>query len=131
VQGVDTNVLVRHIMQDDATQSALASRWIGGLSTDAPAYISQVVLVELCWVLERCYDLSREQIAQALDAVMRTRQFRVENLECAWRALKVFQAQTCDFSDCLIAQTCADAGAAQTWTFDKQAAKSAGMTLLR
>jgi len=54
--GLDTNVLVRYLAQDDARQSAIATRWIEEeLSPSQPGFVSLVVLVEVCWVLQRLY----------------------------------------------------------------------------
>ena len=54
--GVDTNVLVRYIVQDDVEQSKIASRFIEGLiSSSKPGFVNQIVLCELVWVLKRAY----------------------------------------------------------------------------
>lgn len=63
--GIDTNILVRYIAQDDLAQSRLATRLIETeCSAATPGYISLVVLVELVWVSESCYDAGRSDIAQ-------------------------------------------------------------------
>ncbi len=128
--GLDTNVLVRYIMQDDAKQSVKASKLIESLGEPDRGYIGLVAVVELVWVLSSCYDLSREQIAQALDALLRTKQFVVEHADQVVRALRVFKASKADFSDCLIERSAAQAGCEKTVTFDIGAARHAGMTLL-
>src|SRR5690348_17516308 len=60
--GLDTNVLVRCVMQDDPRQSQKASRLIESLTSEAPGFVPLVALIELVWVLTSCYDLTREQI---------------------------------------------------------------------
>ncbi len=88
--GLDTNVLVRYIMQDDPKQSPKASQLIDALDDTNRGFVSLVSVVELVWVLSACYDLKREQIAQALDVMLRTRQFAVEQTDQVLRALRVF-----------------------------------------
>ena len=68
--GLDTNVLVRYIMQDDAKQSALANKLIEGLREDAPGYITIVSIIELAWVLESAYALNRSQIIEVFQRIM-------------------------------------------------------------
>ena len=61
--GLDTNVLVRYIAQDDIAQSAKASALIESLTADEPGYVTQVALVEVVWVLSSLYAADRVQIA--------------------------------------------------------------------
>ena len=128
--GLDTNVLVRYIMQDEPAQSAKATALIESLDAAAPGFIPLVCVVELYWVLTSCYDLSDAQVASALDVLVRTRQFVVEGVDVVVRALRVFQAGKADWPDCLIERSAAHAGCSQTVTFDKGAARHAGMVLL-
>jgi len=129
--GLDTNVLVRYIMQDDPKQSLKASKLIESLGEPDRGYISLVAVVELAWVLSSCYDLSREQLALALEAMLRTKQFVVEHADQVVRALRVFKASKADFADCLIERSASHAGCERTVTFDVGAAKHAGMTLIQ
>ena len=128
--GLDTNVLVRYIMQDDVKQSAKATKLIESLIDTGHGYITLVSVIELVWVLSTCYDLTRDQVAQALDAVLRTKQFMVEQAEQAIRALRTFKAGNADFADCLIERLASHAGCEKTMTFDTGAARHAGMTLI-
>nr|WP_315184193.1 type II toxin-antitoxin system VapC family toxin [uncultured Albidiferax sp.] len=128
--GLDTNVLVRYIMQDDPKQSAQASALIDALDAADTGYITLVSIVELVWVLSFSYDLSRAQVAAALDAIVRTKQFKIEAADQVVRALRVFKAGKADFADCLIERSAAQAGCLRTMTFDVGAAKHAGMTLV-
>jgi predicted nucleic-acid-binding protein len=65
--GLDTNVLVRYIMQDDPKQSAKATKLIESLDGDSPGFVSIVSVIELYWVLTSCYALSNLQVKQALE----------------------------------------------------------------
>lgn len=129
--GLDTNVLVRYIMQDDPKQSAKATILIESLDADQPGFISVVSIVELYWVLTSCYNLTDHQVKQALDVLLRTKQIIVDRADQVMRALRVFEVGKADFADCLIERTAASVGCGQTMTFDVNAAKHAGMTLIR
>jgi len=128
--GLDTNVLVRYIMQDDPKNSPKANKLVESLDGDNPGYITLVSVVELYWVLTTCYELTGQQAAQALEVILRTKQFLVERSDQVMRALRVFGKGTADFADCLIERSAAGAGCAQTMTFDVGASKHAGMTLI-
>jgi predicted nucleic-acid-binding protein len=129
--GLDTNVMVRYIMQDDVKQSAKATKLIESLSSDRPGFLTLVSVVELYWVLTSCYDLSAAQVAQAFSGLLRVQQIVVEHAEVVWRALWAFEGGKADFADCLIERIASVNGCEQTMTFDIKAAKYAGMTLLR
>jgi len=129
--GLDTNVLVRYIMQDDPRQSAKATTLMESLKVDRPGFVGVVSIVELYWVLTSCYDLTNDQVRQALDILLRTREIVVDRADEVLRALKVFETGKAEFADCLIERMAASAGCEQTMTFDSGAAKHAGMTLIR
>ncbi|MEI7738883.1 MAG: type II toxin-antitoxin system VapC family toxin [Betaproteobacteria bacterium] len=128
--GLDTNVLVRYIMQDEVKQSAKATKLIESLNSDNIGYITTVSVIELYWVLTSSYALSEEQVAQALEMILRTRQFLVERADQVMRALRIFGDGRADFADCLIERSASGAGCNMTVTFDVKAAKHTGMTLL-
>ncbi len=128
--GLDTNVLVRYIMQDDAKQSALATRLVESLSAEAPGFIPLVAVVELGWVLSSAYELDRSQLIDAFEALLRTKELVVESAEVVWKALRIVQSSNADFADCMVSCSAMAAGCAKTMTFDRGAAKGAGMTLI-
>jgi|TARA_R110001606_G_scaffold50742_4_gene126947 predicted nucleic-acid-binding protein len=129
--GIDTNVVVRFLVQDDDEQSPAATRLMESLSADNPGFISAVVLAEISWVLARAYKSSREDIANAVEGLLRSQELILENAEAAYRALAVYRGSNAvDFADTFIAQTAALAGAQETVTFDRKASSEAGMKLL-
>lgn len=128
--GLDTNVLVRYIMQDDPQQSPRASTLIESLDSNQPGYITLVSIVELYWVLTSSYELTGEQVTQALEAILRTKQLVVERADQVIRALRVFAEGKADFADCLIERSAAGAGCTHTMTFDVGASRHAGMKLI-
>ena len=119
--GLDTNVLIRHLTQDDPDQAARASTLIERrCSVEEPGYINRVVICEIVWVLERAYRYDRTVIAACLETLLRTADLRIENERAVWTALTRYQ-EGCDFVDALIAETNTMAGVAETATFDKKA----------
>ena len=129
--GLDTNVMVRYIMQDDPRQSPKATKLVESLTVDEPGFVSIVSVVELGWVLSASYDLSREQLALAFEALLRTKEIVIDRADHVLKALRVFKATSADFADCLIERAAASAGCARTMTFDIGASKAAGMTLVQ
>ena len=127
--GLDTNVLVRYIMQDDPKQSPKATKLVESLTDEEPGFVALVSVVELVWVLSSSYSLGRGQISQALDALLRSRQLVIDQAEHVMRALRAFGQGNADFADCLIERTAHAAGCERTMTFDMAASKTAGMTL--
>jgi predicted nucleic-acid-binding protein len=128
--GVDTNVLVRYIAQDDPIQSSRATAFIDNdCSVGTPGFVSLVVLAEVVWVGESCYGATRKEIAEILRRMLSVKQLVVQDAETAWKALRAFESSTADFADCLIERTASAAGCERTMTFDKRASK-AGMVLL-
>lgn len=128
--GLDTNVLVRYVMQDDPKQSPKATRLVESLTADEPGYLSLVALIEFVWVLTSCYDLNRAQLSQAIEAVLRSKEFLVDRADQVMQALRVYRAGAADFADCVIERSGFSAGCGKTMTFDVAAAKTAGMALI-
>jgi predicted nucleic-acid-binding protein len=129
--GLDTNVLVRYLAQDDAQQSARASALIESLTLEEPGYVTQVALVEIVWVLSSLYAAGRDEIAKVVEGLLRTRELQLEAAETVWKALRSFASSKADFADCLIERACHDAKCEYTATFDAKAAKSAGLRLIK
>ena len=128
--GLDTNVLVRYIMQDDPRQSPKASRLIEGLTPQEPGYVPLVSVVELVWVLGSAYRLSRQQVAAALELLLRSKEIILDRADQVLQAQRRYKSGSADFADCLIERIAHEAGCTATMTFDAAAAKSAGMTLI-
>ncbi|MDO9424034.1 MAG: type II toxin-antitoxin system VapC family toxin [Methylobacter sp.] len=128
--GLDTNVLVRYVAQDDTIQSPKASAMIESLTAETPGYVSLVSVVELVWVLTGCYAASKSETCEVLETLLRTREIIVAQAETVWKALRQFRENNADFADCLIACSGTEAGCEHTLTFDKGAVKGCGMRLL-
>ncbi len=129
--GLDTNVVIRFLMQDDETQSRLANKVFARLTRARQGFVSAVVLAEISWVLSRAYKASRDEIADTIRNLLEALEISIEHSDAAWRALAAYEASSSvDFADALIAETAKAAGAEQTYTFDRIAARDAGMALL-
>ena len=128
--GLDTNVLVRYLAQDDAKQSPKATRLIESLTADEPGYVSIVTVVELVWVLGGCYELTRAELCEVLETVLRAKGIVVAHADSVWRAVRLFKAGKADFADCLIERFGIEAGCVHTATFDRDAATHCGMRLV-
>jgi len=139
--GLDTNVLVRYIMQDDAKQAALATKLIETLTENSPGYISSIVIVELCWVLESAFDLSRDEIVRALQNLIAIDVIKIDRVIVIAASVRDYAASggssgnsgnntKVGIADYLIMRFSTLAGCEKCMTFDKRAAKSTGMTLI-
>jgi len=132
--GLDTNVIVRYVAQDDRSQAAAAARLMeDDLTAESPGFVSLVVLAELVWVLSGAYHASRVTISRVLEGLLSSPRLRVEQAEAAWLALLDYREarSSVDFSDALIARVASRAGCSRTMTFDRRAARVPGFDLLR
>ncbi|MBB3061963.1 PIN domain-containing protein [Microbulbifer rhizosphaerae] len=128
--GLDTNIIVRYLTQDDPEQSKTATRLIETqLSATKPGFITMVTLVEVSWVLESCYNLAKAEVVHILQGILATKQFLVERADLAYLALKHCASARTDFSDTLIATVCSEHNCTKVLTFDKKA-RGSGMELL-
>jgi len=117
--GLDTNILVRYIAQDDPDQSRKATHEIEkGVSAGDMFFIADIVMCELVWVMETAYGYVWSEIAQILDRILRTKQFQFENKDLLWQSLADYQRKKGDFADHLIGRANHKAGCLETLTFD-------------
>ena len=122
--GLETNVLIRYLVQDDKTQAAKANKLIEGkLTKDMPGFINHITLVEAVWVLESCYDVKKQEIARIIEQIVSTKQLYLQEIEVVLKALRVFRSNNIDFADALIGTINQALGCEKTYTFDKKPAK--------
>lgn len=128
--GLDTNILVRYITQDDVRQAARATQLVENeLSGDRPGFVSSVVLVELCWTLKRCYQVDSNMLAAVLEGLFKAVELSFEHRDEAWKALRLMRTRNVDFADALIGFVNEKYGCETTLTFDQKAAKLAAFKL--
>jgi len=131
VIGLDTNVVIRYLTQDDPKQSAVATRLMEKtLSADELGFISLVVLAEVVWVLVSLYSVDKAGVAEVVSGLLTTEQLRLESAELVWRAKRRYEASKADFSDALIVESAVAAGCKRAVTFDRAAAATSGFELL-
>jgi predicted nucleic-acid-binding protein len=124
VIGLDTNVVVRYLVQDDPDQSA--SALIEGLTETDPGYLSLVTVVELYWVLRRAYKVEASRCAELLEGLLDARELRVDQ-DAVVRAAITASRSGFDFADVVIAGLGRAAGCDSTVTFDHRAARNGVM----
>ncbi|MYZ49794.1 PIN domain-containing protein [Propylenella binzhouense] len=128
---VDTNVLLRYILDDDNRQSIVARRLIDEqCSSDEPAFVHEVVLAEIVWVLGGKKGVKRKEIAQVCRDLLDNAHLSFRDEGGLAAALDAFEDGPADFAEYLVAAQSRTLGAATTCTFDVDAGRSPGFTLL-
>ncbi len=129
--GLDTNVLVRYLVQDDPRQSRKANQVITKQCTrDDPGFINRIALCELVWVLESAYGYSKDTIVAVLEKLLRTSQLKIEDVQAAWTAFRMYQKGKADFADCLMGTTNRLGGCETTVSFDQAAGRLEGFRVI-
>lgn len=122
---LDTSVVVRFLVQDDADQSARATALFAKLTPDEPGFLPREVVVELVWVLDRAYGYSRGAICDALDALLEAAELVIEADARVGRAVHAWRGGGAGFADRMILAAAA-AHEADLVTFDRQLATLPG-----
>ncbi len=132
MRGVDTNVLVRYITDDDPEQSRVARTLIQGAEDERDRlYVNTIVVCELCWTLRgKQYRYDRPTIAAVLEKMLDARVFEFENRALVARAAEEYRLGRADFADYLIGLSNDRAGCSDTVSFDIQLETLAGFTVL-
>ncbi|HTZ17866.1 MAG TPA: type II toxin-antitoxin system VapC family toxin [Dissulfurispiraceae bacterium] len=125
--GLDTNMLVRFFVMDDAHQAEKASSYIKGVITGGGSFfINLIVICELVWVLESAYSYRKLEIVGLLEKMLATRQFEIESKDIVRHAVNDYKNGSADFEDYLIGRANHHRGCSRTITFDREL-KSSGM----
>ena len=128
---LDTNLLVRLLVQDDATQARMVERlFVRARRDGTPLFVADVVLCELVWVLARRARQARAEIAGALEHVLDAEMIVVANAGIVRRALAAYQEGAGDFADYLIREQALAAGATEVVTFDQAVKGEPGFKVL-
>ena len=118
---LDTNVIVRFLVRDDPAQARRAKALVDRLTErEERAYVSDIVLCELVWVLTRTYRFERAQVVTAIDALVRAKQLRFGSVDNVLRALSAFERGKGDFADCLVREHARAAECDAVMTFDEK-----------
>lgn len=128
--GLDTNVLVRFLVQDDPEQGRLAKSAIDQCTEAFPGFIGREVAVELVWVLERSYKFDREAIAGALNGLLGAAEIVFEESERVARAVHRYREENYGFADLMIVSAARASGCTELVTFDKKVVQISGARAL-
>ena len=128
---LDTNVLVRYIVQDDPTQLATAKRLIRRCITEGlTLFVPVTVVLELEWVLRSSFAFGKDDVLKTLSSLFSATELTLESERALEVALQLYRQGSADFADCLHVALATQAGEQPLWTFDKGAAKVNGAQLL-
>ena len=127
---VDTNVLVRYLVGDDAEQANAARELLERLTPEHPGFICREAAIEVVWVLERAYGFTRVQIADVLVELIATDSIVVEAADDMARVVFAYRQGGVGFADRMILAAAEREGAAPLYTFDRQFARVNGVDLV-
>ena len=128
---LDTNVLVRYIVQDDPAQLASAKRLISRCVADgATLFVPVTVVLELEWLLRSSFEFGKDDVLMTLSSLFSAAELAFESERALEVALQLFRKGSADFADCIHVALATQAGEQPLWTFDKSAAKVSGAQLL-
>ncbi len=127
--GLDTNILVRYLAQDDPIQSQRATEIIETLTEDNPGFVSLVAMVETAWVLDRAYSVPSSELAAAIERLRQTHVLVIESEQEVFTAMIALKEGRGSFADALIAALGGKAGCSRTVTFDHKALRIEGFEL--
>ncbi len=118
--GLDTNILVRYLVQDERRQSARATAFIRAAALRKESFfVNDIVLCELVWVLQSAYSYSKEVISDVLEKLLLAEHFEIEDRDTVWTALAFYRDRQGDFADYLILCKNLACGCDRTMTFDR------------
>jgi predicted nucleic-acid-binding protein len=124
---LDTNVLIRYVVQDDAAQLAAARRWIRkAVNEGQTLFVPVTVALELEWVLRSSYGVPRDEALEILSNLLSAAELTFESERALEVALHLYRDGSADFADCLHIALAAQAQELPLWTFDKRAGKVSG-----
>lgn len=128
---LDTNVLIRYVVQDDEVQLAAARRLIRKCVSDGRTlFVPVTVTLEVEWVLRASFQYSKDEVMEALASLFSAAELSFESERALEVALQLYRTSTADFADCLHIALVAQAGEAPLWTFDRRAAKVGGARMM-
>lgn len=131
MKAVDTNVLVRYLVQDDPVQGRKAAAYIEqAAEAEEQILISNIVLCETVWVLDSAYEYTKAEIELAIEKILQSSTFQFEAKDIVWSAFNEYRAANVDFADCMIGQLHRARGCEPTVTFDTALRKLSTFQLL-
>lgn len=124
---LDTNALVRYVVEDDEAQLAAARRLIRKCVNEGQTlFVPVTVTLELEWVLRANFEYAKDEVMAALSTLFSAAELTFQSERALEVALQLYREGSADFADCLHVALAAQAGELPLWTFDKRAAKVNG-----
>ncbi len=124
---LDTNVLVRYVVQDDSGQLAVARRLIERCVSEGQSlFVPVTVTLELEWVLRAGFGFGKDDVLQVLADLFSAAELSFQSERPLEVALQLYREGTADFVDCLHIALATEAGELPLWTFDRRASKVVG-----
>jgi predicted nucleic-acid-binding protein len=131
MSGLDTNILVRWLVDDDQRQSAAVQQLFESARANRTLlFVTDTVALELEWVLRSRYGFDKPTVLQVFNALLETEELEFQTEAALERALHLYRSGNADFAECLHAGQCGAAGCAPLLTFDVKAARLPAVELL-
>jgi predicted nucleic-acid-binding protein len=131
MRAIDTNILVRYVVNDDPKQAAVVERfWIECETNQEAIFIPVLVLCELMWVLSRLYAQTKPQLIEVLEKLLAVGFFRFEQESAVRQSLELYRRGKATFPDYVIGEISRQVGCRDTVTFDRYLRGAPGFTIL-
>jgi predicted nucleic-acid-binding protein len=131
MRGIDTNVLVRYLAQDDVAQAKAVDKLVkAAIAEGKSLHVDDVVLCETVWVLRAAYGQDKASIVSVLEKILATSQFSFDDRDLLTRAVSDFRGGKGDFADYVIGRRNRRAGCDRTVTFDRSLKGSGSFSVL-
>jgi predicted nucleic-acid-binding protein len=128
---LDTNVLIRYLIQDDRQQTREASKFISQFAdSEGALFLPTSVVLEMEWVLRSAYEFSKEPVIEILIGLLETREISFQDEASIERAIFLYRENNVDFADCLHVATAYTYNELPLMTFDKKATRVEGIEVI-
>ena len=126
--GLDTNVLVRWLLDDDAHKTARAEKLFeAARASESMLLVPATVVLELEWALRSRYRFDKATVLGTFNALLETQELEFQSEPGLERALHLYRLGAAEFADCLHTGLCSAADQAPLLTFDERAARLANV----
>jgi predicted nucleic acid-binding protein len=115
----DSNLILRHLLQDDVRQSPDATRWLSRALDESSVWLTEVVVAEILWVMTQGYDVPYGEAAHQLEVLLRHPSLRSENKDRLVEAFQLMQKKNVPFTDAYLSVVSLTTGATVA-TFDRK-----------
>lgn len=134
--GLDTNILLRFLSDDDIDQRDRARAFLAeNCTAGRPGYVNLVVLAELVWVLDRSYNYPTAAVARTVLQLIEAEELIVQQADVVRQACLSYLARPAEaaqvgLADQILHALNRAAGCAATATMDRRFAREPGVQLI-